>query len=191
MKKLLIGIVLLPLVAIAADLNIQSLTRLHLSHHHSTRWSYFRGIDDEWMDSNEELRNFKINEKSDTVYIFYYDAFINYTANILVWNSGDAIRLRNGIIQRPWKDGSITPWYRNMIECWDTTMMRTLAGKYNWEKLGYHVHDSYPNEAYVSRIIINNGKLTIDTIEYYDPTQNGTLKEELDVKIEKLNNPEE
>ena len=76
-----------------------------------------------------------------------------------------------------------------MIECWDTTMMRTLAGKYNWEKLGYRVWDSYPNEAYVSRIIINNGKLTIDTIEYYDPTQNGTLKEELDVKIERLNNP--
>lgn len=115
---------------------------------------------------NPELKNFEINQNSDTIFIDLTETNEgDYTMAGKAWNRVNRvyfnIKSKVGQVEKFSKNkwsGDTLDWYKNLLYKWDIDSLRKLEGRY-----------SPIRRHYVVRMIINDDKITVDKASFYQP----------------------
>ena len=109
--------------------------------------------------SNQIIRNFPINQGADTIYINSYRSAGESEAT-LIWNSNEHLRIYpDKVIIIPRFNESYRQFYSN----WDTDVLKHLGKEYHSTNVTSETYNEY-----LTRIIIDNGNIKIDTTTYLD-----------------------
>ena len=181
-RVILILMLCYPLLSFAVG--IRNVVGEHFRMFGEPRIYRFYGLDN-YLLSLPEIASFPIDPGRDTVYVIYAEDPVGIGNQLLsVWND------KRSITYFPWTFGldsvrreenvltpRITGWFKELIEEWDTIQLRHLVGQYTWdERIRSSICDAYPEYTYLSRVVVDHDTLAIDTIQFVDPTIQGSLK---------------